>query len=58
MEGFWLICLKIPLVSPLGLTEYLISWGRVYSLYYCWVGPRAPLRRLQAALHAVVVIYI
>ena len=58
MEGFWLICLKIPSVSPLGLMEYLINWGRVYPLYYYWVGPRAPLGHSQAALYTIVVVYI
>ena len=38
--------------------EYLINWGYVYPLYCCQVGPKAPLGRLQAALHAIVVIYI
>ena len=35
MEGLQLTYLKILLVSTLGLTEYLINWGGVYSLYYC-----------------------
>ena len=44
--------------SPLGLTEYLINQGRVYPLYYCWVGPKAPLGHLQVVLYAIVVVYI
>jgi hypothetical protein len=58
MEGFKLIYPKIPLVSPLGLTEYLINWGRVHSPYHYWVGPRASLEYLWAVLRAIVVIYI
>ena len=38
--------------------EYLINQGYIYPLHYCRVGPRAPLGHSQAALHAVVVIYI
>ena len=38
--------------------EYLINWGCVYPLYYCRVGPGAPLEYLQAVLHAIVVVYI
>jgi len=56
MQELWLICLKIPLVSPLGLMEYLTNWGRARPLYYLWVGPGAPLGRLRAALHAVAVV--
>ena len=38
--------------------EYLINQGYIYPLYYRWVGPRAPLGRLRAALRAIVVVYI
>ena len=37
--------------------EYLIDQGRIYPLYYCQVGPGAPLGRLRVVLHTVVVIY-
>ena len=56
MEGFWLTCLKIPLVNPLGLIEYLINQGCVYPLHHRRVGPGAPLGRSWAALRAIVVI--
>jgi hypothetical protein len=38
--------------------EYLINWGRACPLYYLQVGPRAPLGRSRAVLHAMAVIRI
>ena len=55
IEGYELICLKIPLVSPLGLTEFSTKQGHFHPLYYYQVGLKAPLERLRAALHAIVV---
>ena len=55
MQGYKLICLKIPLVSPLGLMEFLTKQGHFLPPHYHWVSPRVPLEHLRAALHAVVV---
>jgi hypothetical protein len=38
--------------------EYLTNWGCACPLYYCRVGPRAPLGRLRVALYAIAVVYI
>ena len=56
MEGLKLTCLKIPLVSPLGLMEYLINQNYIYPLYYYQIGPGAPLGHLPAALRAIIII--
>jgi hypothetical protein len=34
MEEYKLFYLKIPLIGPLGLIEFLIEQGYIYSLYY------------------------
>ncbi len=58
MQGYELVCLKIPSVSPLGLVGFLIGQDYFYPLYYYRVGPRVPLEHLWAVSRAIVVAYI
>jgi len=57
VQGYELICLKIPLVSPLGLMKFLIEQSYFFFLHHHWVSPGVPLEHLWAALHVVVVAY-
>ena len=57
-QGYKLIYLKIPFISPLSRAEFLIGQSYFYPLYHYQVGPRVPLKYLQAALYTIVVIYI
>ncbi len=57
MQRYKLACLRIPLVSPLGLTEFLIKQGYFYPPHYYQVGPRVPLEHSWVVLYAIVVAY-
>ena len=58
MQKYKFIYLKIPLVSPLGLMEFLIKQDHFLPLYHYQVNPKVPLEYLQAALYTIVVVYI
>jgi len=55
MQRYKLVCLRIPLVSPLGQAEFLTGQSYFCPLYYYRVGPRVPLKHSRAVSRAIVV---